>query len=161
MIRPETVLPRLAEWQLPGVGRHTLAIHDQSAGWTVAVTADRRDQLGCLCWEITLRADARPALSGSALEAWARRAALGVKAFMEPLEVIEVDPTRNEALLRSKVPSASGDSVLYYELRLQGTFGASVRRFRGSHRAGHPREQVTFALTHEALARLAADLTSE
>jgi hypothetical protein len=43
---------------------------------------------------------------------------------------------------------------------LYGTAAATVRRYQASHEAGARREQVAFALTHEALAKLAGDLTS-
>jgi len=45
---------------------------------------------------------------------------------------------------------------------LKGTGVVVVRRYRGSLAGSNPkREQVAYALTHEALARLAADLTAE
>src|SRR5262249_12064776 len=95
----------------------------------------------------------------AALRAWAERAAGRVQGLLEPLAVVEVDVTRDEALLRSGQPSRRGEALGYYAVLLPGTRAATVRRVNGAH--GQRREQVRFALTHEVLARLAADLTAD
>jgi hypothetical protein len=68
---------------------------------------------------------------------------------------------RNEGLLRSTAPSRRGDTLFYYEVLLRGTSGAEVRRYQTKDSSTAPREQVAFALTHEVLAKLVADLTAD
>jgi len=157
----ETLLEKLAEWR-SGHGRKTLNIPDTGAGWTVALTADRADELGCLVWEMTLRRST-PLAGGNAaaLHAWAERAAGRARGLLEMLKVIEIDAERDEAILRSDTPAAKGKDRFYYEVHLHGKGMADVRRYRGSLSAAGKREQIAFALTHEALARLAGDLTAD
>jgi hypothetical protein len=155
-----TVLRKLAEWQPPAPGRQTLVIPDEGAGWVVTVTADRRDEVGCLVWEVALQAGS-PAGGPDALPAWARRAAERVTCLLEPLEVYEVDGRRGEALLRSETPAERGDGASYYEVLLTGTGRVTVRRFQSSRQPGQRRQQVAFPMTHEALARLTTDLTAD
>jgi hypothetical protein len=161
MTLSETLLARLAEWR-PGRGRQTLNLPDQGAGWAVSLSADRADELGCLVWEMTLRRSV-PFAGGDvdALRAWGDRIAGRARGLLESLKVVEVDAERDEAILRSDSPAVKGEDRFYYEVHLKGTGVADVRRYRGSLAATGKREQISFALTHEALARLAADLTAE
>jgi hypothetical protein len=71
--------------------------------------------------------------------------------------VLEIDDLRLEGLLRSDSPAQKGEKLFYYELLLRGTNEAVLRRFEGGHN-GSRREQVPFALTHEAIARVADSL---
>ena len=156
-----TLLEKLAEWR-PGRGRQTLNVPDSGAGWAVSLTADRADELGCLTWELTLRRGAPlPGGDAQALRAWADRVAGRARGLMEMLKVVEVDAERDEAILRSDAPAAKGNDRFYYEVHLKGIGVAAVRRFRGAVGGTGKREQVAFALTHEALARLAADLAAD
>jgi hypothetical protein len=154
----ETLLQRLADWRPQG--RHTLTAAPEGAGWTAAVTADRADEVGCLLWELTLRRTAPPA-AGWSVQAWAGRVAGRVTGLLEPLAVYEVDALRDEALLRSDEPAQRGEALFYYELLLKGSGEALLRRYRAAHNGQARREQATFALTHEALAKLASDLTAD
>ena len=154
----ETLLEKLADWRPPG--RQTLAVAPEGAGWTVAVTADRCDEVGCLLWELTLRRTSPPA-GGWSVGAWAERAAGRVTGLLEPLEVLEVDTLRDEALLRSDEPAHRGEQLFYYELLLKGSGEALLRRFQAAPNGQARRQQVTFALTHEALAKLASDLAAD
>ena len=147
------VLQKLSEAK-PAAGRHELAFKDESSSWTLYVTADRRDEMSVLAWELSLR---RPENDGD-LAAWATRLVEKVTGLSEPLKVIEVDAPRRQALLRSAKPTSRKDKIVYYELILQGTGSALVRRFRASQQ-GDKREQIGFALTHEALALLIEELT--
>ena len=81
--------------------------------------------------------------------------------LLEMLKVIEVDGERDEAILRSDTPAAKGEDRFYYEVHLQGPARPRCAATRGSLTVTGKREQVAFALTHEALARLAADLAAE
>ena len=70
-----------------------------------------------------------------------------------------MDEPRQEAILRSTAPAAKGDAVLYYELKLAGLNEANLRRYQASPNPGTRREQVAYTLTHEALAKLAGDIS--
>jgi hypothetical protein len=76
---------------------------------------------------------------------------------MEPLKVIEVDSVGKQAQLRSESPLERGDKRFYYELLLSGLGVATLRRYQTDSGNGK-RAQTTFALTHEALAKLAGDV---
>jgi hypothetical protein len=156
MTLAETLQPKLSDWRPAGDGRHSWAETFPGHGWAVQIAADKADAVGCLVWELTLtRAGAAPA--GLTLATWAAGIAQRVGGLLEDLKVVEVDTTRNEALLRSDEPTARGDDRLYYEVHLTGLTRATVRRYKGS-RAAARRDQVAFALTHEVLAKLAGDI---
>jgi len=138
-----------------------LLIPDGGSGWAVELQADRCDELGCRVWEITLRRTRKTEVQALTLQAWADRAAKRVTGLLEGLRVVEVDPQRNEALLRSDTPTSREQRVSYFEILLRGTKSATLRRFRAYQEPGHRREQVSFPLTHEALAKVVTDLTQE
>jgi hypothetical protein len=157
----ETVLQKIANWRPAGDKRQALLIPDGGSGWAVELQADRCDELGCRVWEITLRRTRKTEVQSLALQAWADRAAKRVTGLLEGLRVVEVDSGRNEALLRSDTPTSREQRVSYFEILLRGTKSATLRRFRAYQEPGHRREQVSFALTHEALAKVVTDLTQE
>ncbi len=161
MTLDEIVLQKLTEWRPPSHDRHTLTVPDEASGWTVTVTVDRHDDLGCALWELTLRRTREPVDSSrAALEAWAHHAAGRVTGLLEPLRVVEIDHPRSEAMLRSQEPSRRGNQLYYYEILLKGNREAVLRRYRAQP-AGGRREQVAYTLTHEALAKVTADLTTD
>jgi hypothetical protein len=126
------------------------------------IQADRNDELGCRVWELLVRRTnqtQKPKVG--TLRAWADRAAARVTSLVETLKVVEVDQTRNEALLRSGKPSRRAKAISYFEVHLRGTSEVSVRRYRGYHETGQRREQISYPLTHESLAQVVADLTAE
>jgi hypothetical protein len=159
MILNETVLRKVAEWRPPGEGRNILAITEEGSGWSAAITADRRDDLSCLLWEIVVQSHSPR--EGVTLQSWAQQIAERIRGLMETLKVVEIDPQRNEALIRSEDPHSKGDQVTYYEILLQGTHKAIVRRFQASRQPNQRRQQKVFVLTHEVLAKLIADLAGE
>jgi hypothetical protein len=161
MTLAETVLQKIADWRPAGDRRHALLIPDGGSGWAVEVQADRCDELGCRVWEMTLRRTRKAEAQAAALQEWADRAARQVTSLLEGLRVVEVDPPRNEALLRSETPTRRGERVTYFEILLRGTKSATVRRFRAYQEPGHRREQIAFPLTHEALAKIVTDLTAD
>lgn len=154
MTLENTVLERLSEWQ-PAPGRQDLHVADPASGWSVTLTADRSDVLGCLLWEMAVRHSGAVADLG----AWANRVAERVGGLMEPLKVVEIDVERREAQLRSDSPLQRGEKRFYYEVVMQGNGSAVLRRFLAAS-ATAKREQVTFALTHEAVAKLAGDVSA-
>jgi hypothetical protein len=158
MTLAENLLPKLSEWRPSGDGRHSWAGAFPAAGWTVRFAADKVDTLSCLVWELTLARTAEPP-ENLTLRGWASQVAARVTGLMEPLKIHEVDETRDEAILRSDSPSRKGDALTYYEVRLSGLTTALVRRY-SSNRALSGRTQTAFALTHEAIAKLAGDIAS-
>jgi hypothetical protein len=148
------LLEKLSEWK-PRPGRQELHVGDPATGWSVTLTADRSDVLGCLLWEVTLgHATAVADLAG-----WANGVANRVSGLLETLKVVEVDSERKAAQLRSEAPLQRGDKRFYYEVVLGGEGSALVRRFQAASNSTH-REQVAFAVTHEALAKLVGDVTA-
>jgi len=122
----------------------------------VGVAADRADSLACLVWELSLGRLADPP-GGLTLKGWAGAIAVRASGVTEPLSVYEVDELRGEALLRSKSPSRTGEELAYFELRLAGLKSATFRRFTADPTTCG-RTQISFAITHEALAKLACDI---
>jgi hypothetical protein len=157
MTLDETLLQKLAKWR--PTGRQTLEVAAADAAWRVSVSADRCDELGCLAWELTLRPTTAPA-GPVAVRDWAERVAARATGLLEHLKVVEIDAPRGLAQLRSEEPARKGDDLFYYELLLGGNGNVSVRRFHAHRSPGTRREQVAFALTHEALAKLVRDLTA-
>jgi hypothetical protein len=157
----ETVLQKVADWRPAGDKQQALLIPDGGSGWAVEVQADRCDELGCRVWELTLRRNRKTEIAADALQAWADRAVRQVTGLLEALRVVEVDPLRNEALLRSATPTHRGEMISYFEVLLRGTKSATLRRFRAYQEPGHRREQIAFPVTHESLAKVVTDLTQE
>ena len=157
----ETLLPKLAEWRPAGAGPHTVDFDLPDHGWMVHVTADRAESLGCLLTEIGIVRSATVPDDAAALKAYAGRAAARVTGLREPLRIVEVDETRIIALLRSNAPAVKGDDVSYYEVTLHGRNRITVQRFAASRVGTAQRQAIAFALTHEIIAKLVEDLTSD
>ena len=121
------------------------------------MTADRRDALGCLVWELSVVATT-PRPQGATLTEWAQGIAGRVQCLTEPLKVVEIDLAGNQAQLRSQKPQNT-QTTPYFEIVLQGNRQAMVRRYEAGS-IGHPRDQVTFAMTYDALAQLICELTA-
>ena len=156
MTLTESLLRKLSDWRPAGAGRHSWAESFPGQGWLVRLSADRADSLACLVWELALTRTQEPPAELT-LKGWAEAIAARVGGLMEPLVVYEVDETRGEAILRSKLPTQKGDALSYYEVHLAGLNSAVARRFAAS-QSVPGRTQAAFALTHESLARLAGDI---
>ena len=156
MTLAENLLPKLSEWRPSGSGRHSWAGAFPGNGWTVRLAADKTDSLSCLVWELTLArtVDAPSTLS---LKNWAEAIAARATGLLEPLVLHEVDEGTQEAVLRSVSPAQKGEALAYYEVRLSGLTTAVLRRYTATKGVGG-RTQVAFALTHEALAKIAGDI---
>ncbi len=150
MTLAEKLLRELSDWR--PAGRETLAVRTPDAG--VAVVADVNTELGAKLWDVTVD---RAAPDGVSMRGWAESIAARSSGLMERLRLLEVDDGRSETLLRSDRPTAKGDEKAYYEIVLAGTTNATVRRYRA---AEGKREQVPFALTHEALVKLVDDIAA-
>ena len=145
----------LSEWRPAAPGRQTLAVPTDA--WTATVAADSTDTVGCLAWEMTLDRTL-PAPDGLTLKGWADGAAKRVSGLLERLTVIEVDAAHDAATLRSDVPTERGDKAGFYEVTLHGTARATLARFQADKAADGKRTRVPFAVTHEALAKVAGDI---
>ena len=106
----DQLLNNLSEWRPAGTGPHSFG-HALETGWTVAVTADAADTVGCRLTELAV-ARAAPAKAASAadLKRWAGRIVDRATGLLEPLKLIEVDAARSEAVLRSETPAQRGAS---------------------------------------------------
>jgi len=136
--------------------RHDIAVTDDASGWSVYLTADRHDAWTTVAWEIAVR---RAPVNGDVAQ-WAQRITQETSGLVEKLNVVEVDAPGNKALIRSATPSPRDGKVFYYELTLQGTSSALMRRFEGSHDSGK-RQQIAFALTNEVLTKWIDDVIAE
>ena len=157
MTLAEQIRRELSDWRPAGDGRHTWAETAPDHGWSVRLTADKADTIGCLVWELGLTRTGEPP-AGLTVRDWAGRIAARSSGLTEPLAVHEVDEARGEAILRSRTPAPQGDVRVYYEARLTGVTGATLRRYQVAATPGARREQVAFALSHEVLAKVAGDL---
>src|SRR5262245_652152 len=161
MTLAETLLPRLADWRPAGEGRHTVAIALPEHGWTLQLTAERVDTVGCRLTEVDATRTSPLPEDGAALEAHARKAAGRVTGLLEPLRLVEIDRGHHVALLRSDSPANKGDAVSYYEVRFHGRNRLTLARFQASKGSPAQRKTVPFALTHEALAKVVDDLVRD
>jgi hypothetical protein len=48
--------------------------------------------------------------------------------------------------------------VRYFEVRLSGTTDMRLKRFQAQREPGQQRKQISFAITHESLAKLISEL---
>lgn len=161
MTLAESLLEKLADWRPAGEGRHSVSVALPDQGWTVGLTADRADSVGCRLTQLDANRAEPVADDDAALEAHARKAAGRVTGLLEPLRLVEIDRGRHVALLRSDAPPTKGDSVQYYEVAYTGRNRVSVGRFKASKAGPAGRESIPFALTHEAVAKLVDDLVRE
>jgi hypothetical protein len=152
----EALLGRLANWK-PGSGRSSFTAIDEASGWSAIATANDANALSCLLWELSLRRGSSNARAdGADLTAWAQHIADQATGLLESLCVVEIDAPRGQALLRSQLPAQLRDEIFYYEILLTGTCEVLLRRYRAWQNNGR-REQVAFAVTNEALAKLVSD----
>jgi hypothetical protein len=155
MTLDEVLLQKLAKWRPDSAGQ-TLDVQDAEAAWTVTLNAEHVDMVGCRLREMSLRPTREtPAVD---LKDRAERITSRVTGLLETLRLLEVDGTRNVALLRSDKPGQRGDERFYYEVLLEGSGALVLRRYQAPRGGESRRQQVPFTLTHEALANLVRDL---
>jgi hypothetical protein len=157
----ESVLEKLVSWRPTGEGRQVNEIQLSDHGWTVQATADRTDSVGYVLHRLAVRRNAPISDDFSKLEAHAVAISKRVTGLLEALRVVEVDRTRNVAILRSDCPPTKGDSVAYYEVALTGRNHAVVQRFQASKSTPAKKEPIAFSLTHEVIAKLTNDLVRD
>jgi hypothetical protein len=149
------LLEKLARWR--PAGREALEVSAPETGWTITVTADATDIVGCRLWELSLRREGNSPLADDLKK---RSEAVAAKAtgLLEPLRVIELDEAQGVALLRSNTPTLRGGVATYYEILLHADGACSLRRYDGPHGEEIRRQQVAYALTYESLGKLVLDL---
>lgn len=161
MIPNDLLLQKLAEWR-PDTPDSVLTVEQSGSTWRASFRAERIETLGGSFSEIVLTRTAdfplTEAGSATALRDDATRIADRVTGLLEPLRLIEVDGDRSVALLRSEAPARRGNSRLYYEVLRNGDGRTSVLRYEAE-QGSSKRRSVPFTLTHEAVAKLVADLT--
>lgn len=158
MTLAETLLLKLGEARPTSPGRFTLTHTDSASGWTVSLNIEKADALSCQLAEV---ACVRGPGAEPGLQEWADTLAQRVTGLMEPLQVIEVDALKNEAILRSNSPTVRNDKRAHYELKLEGGRKATLRRYQAPLDPTAKREPATFVLTHEVIAKLVDDLTAK
>lgn len=161
MTLAEALLPRLAEWQPEETGPARIAVDLSDHGWTVELTAERVESLGCQLTGIVAKRRSSLEENDRTLEANSRRAAGRATGLLEPLRFIEIDRARHVALLRSDAPPSKGNDVLFYEVEYQGLNRVQITRQQASKSSPAAKKAIPFALTHEAVAKLVDDLTRE
>jgi hypothetical protein len=157
MTLAETLREKVRSWKPIGEGPHSLQVASPETGWSAQVTATQVESLGILAREIVVERTGA-ADGGQDLRGWAERIATRATGLLEQLALHEVDAGANVAILRSDKPTQRGSVVGYSEVVLEGQGRATLKRYEADKLAGTPREQVPFAVTHEALAKLAGDI---
>ncbi len=145
MTLENTLLTNLSDWRPKE--RDTLRIALPDSDWVVQLTADRCDELSCKLWEVTVKRS-QPA-ENLKLQDWAQQIPDKIHGLADSLKVLEVDNQQQQALIRSESPFQKEERLFYFEVVLQDTTTATLRRFQGSHEAYNIREQVSFVLTKE------------
>ncbi|WDI41189.1 hypothetical protein [Bremerella sp. P1] len=74
--------------------------------------------------------------------------------LLEPLAIIERDPSESKIQIRSQKPSSDGQARRYYEVNIDSQ-GVSIERYQAS---GKSRENDDINLTRESFERLCRDL---
>jgi hypothetical protein len=149
---------KLSKWR-PHNAPETLTVADEAGVWSVAIRAAAVDVVGARLVDVTFRR-ANTTLDAAALKTWGQNIAARVTGLLEPLRVLEIDEHQHAALLRSDKPGQRGDAVQYYEVRLSADGTATVQRFQAPQHPETKRQQIEFTLTHDALAKLTADITA-
>lgn len=148
----ETVLQRLAEWQPRGRQELTTA----EGEWSVTLTAEGVDDVVSRLWAVAARGPAGDFTSvRDRAEAFASRS----QEFNLPMRLLEADESLGVVLVRS-TPTLKNGQVSYFESRFDTRGEASFCRYTAVHDPATRREQVAFALAHEALGKLVAALTA-
>jgi hypothetical protein len=155
-MQTELILEKLANWHTGGRDpvNLTIALGD----WEIKIAAHESEAISARVWEIHACSKSEPERLESA-EDWARAIVGRVTSLPDKLCLVENDPASRQALLRSQAPGRPGDeSVRYFEVRLTGTTEMRLKRFEAQRESGQQRKQVSFAITHEVLAKVITEL---
>jgi hypothetical protein len=98
------VLQKIAERRTPVLGKQSLSVHDPESAWSACISWEKHDELGIAIWELQLLRTEAESADISYLDGWAR-AVSSVVGLLEPLQTLEIDQYRREALIRSRAPA--------------------------------------------------------
>lgn len=155
MTRVEMILEKLASWRPTGPGPHHLQLELGQPGTTATLSAAQTDAFSVLLTELTVTTGQAQPCSAAELTERAVEIAHRVTGLVEPLKVYEVDSHQSKALLRSATPTERSGKLYFYELTLTGKHSAHLKRNQVE---SNRRESVAFALTHEAIAKVIAEV---
>jgi len=151
----ENLLPKFDGLKANGGNRFTF--DDPTGHWTITAEVETRDLLGCRLSSLTVRRRTAPRDT----RAWAESIVQRTHSLSEPLVLLEFDAQRDEALIRSERPTVRLGERGHFELRLREGSLAHLMRYTAPLDATAKRRPTTFDLTHDALAKLVDDLTTE
>jgi hypothetical protein len=158
-MQTELIREKLANWHAGSRDPVNLTIAD--GNWQVRIAAHESEAIAARVWEIQASSRSAPPHLKSAKE-WAKAIVDRVTSLPDRLCLVENDPVSGQALLRSAIPEEAGDEALrYFEVRLIGTTEVRLKRYQSQRDPGQPRKQISFAMTHETLAKLIRELLPE
>jgi hypothetical protein len=117
------------------------------------------DGLGCALAGLDLAVAAAGPLTADQLKTRTEQICDRVACLGEPLKLIEADALVGRALVRSRSPRETADSLTYFELWLAADRNISLRRVRYD-RTHRSRSNQEFTLTLDQLEMLADDLAA-
>ncbi|MGF1579851.1 MAG: hypothetical protein ACFCD0_10850 [Gemmataceae bacterium] len=150
MTLANTLTKILSDWKV--TERTSIFTQDKESGWAVKLTADLCDSLGCRLIEAQLRQ--AQTVQEQDLQEWAEAVCQRASSALEPMNVIEIDVPRKEAILRSATPITQDDKIFYFEIFLRGTRDVTFKKFEARFASNFKRQQVSFVLTHDAVAKV-------
>ncbi len=149
MTLANTLTKTLSNWKV--TERSSTFTQDKESGWAVKLTADACDSLGCRLVQAQLR---QPQSEDEQdLQQWAEAVCERASSALEGMTLIEVDKTREEAVIRSSAPATQDDKLYYFELFLRGTRDVTLKKFEARFASNAKRQQVPFVMTHDAVAK--------
>ena len=156
MTLEKKLLQKVPDWRPTPHERATLTVTTDDGVWSARLTADRCEELSAALWELRLDRLAEPmVLTADQLDQWAK-AVVGLPALLDPLAVVEIDRAHGRAQLRSATPTERAGRLTYFEVLLSKHGQVEIRRYQAERT---DREQITFVMAHENLARLAGHVT--
>ncbi len=150
----KTLHQSLSNWNPQGDGPHqaTFALPEN---WSIHLDVQKVESLASAVNRLTLTRD--PQVQGD-LKPFAHSVADHLQGVLEMIQVIECDPTLNNAVLRSEVTPAQNASVKYYEMTITGTDEVNLECFVFDRATDTKREKVPFAFTNDAICKVAGEV---
>jgi hypothetical protein len=152
--RTNALVKTLQELKATGNFPQRLLVRDASLAATLEMDAIQLDRMSV---EVSMLRVTPEQVKKLPLRDQAVALSQRITGLMEKLSAIEIDDERGQALLRSESPVADHSTRIYYELLLNRGGSAELHRYQGS-MIKSERKTIPFTLTHEALAKLAADI---
>ncbi len=115
------------------------------------------DSLGCAVDQFSFRSDRLHGAPLEKLKKIGEDLSRRVTYLLEPIAIIELDAEGVTVQLRSSPPTKDDGTTTYYELNINQE-GLTLRRYQAQ--SGQPRQPIPAHFTHEALRRLARDISA-